>query len=522
MTRKIRIFDTTLRDGEQTPGVNLTADEKVEIARRLERMGVDIIEAGFPVASSGDRDAVARVAREVRDMTVSALSRCTAKEVDLVRETLAEASNPRIHVFLATSDIHLEYKLKMTKQEVLEQAVEIVEYARRFFPEVQFSPEDGGSGRTDPEYLLQVVEAVIAAGATVVNIPDTVGYQTPDSFASLIRRIITEVPNADQADISVHCHNDLGLAVANSLAAVEAGAAQVECTVNGIGERAGNASMEEIVMALATRPDYYQSTTNIDTTYIYRTSRLVSKLTGVPVQPNKAIVGANAFAHESGIHQDGVLKNRATYEIMTPESIGLSSNKLVLGKHSGKHAFGHHLQEMGFDLQPDEVKEVFVRFKELTNTKKEVTDQDIEALVEDRIYAAPERFRLTGMQVSCGDQDAPTATVKMQLGDEEYEGKATGDGPVDAVYKAIDGIVKMPVRLDEYSVQAVTREKEALGEASVRIRSNGMTCTGRGTSIDVIRASALAYIDALNKLHHRGGAGSHGHDSGREDSVTAH
>ncbi|MGI6574629.1 MAG: 2-isopropylmalate synthase [bacterium] len=520
MSNLIKIFDTTLRDGEQTPGVSLGVAEKVEIAKQLARLQVDIIEAGFPVASRGEVRAIQQVAKEVRGPIITALARCNRKEVDICREALAGAEHPRVHIFIATSDIHLQYKLKQTKKEVLEAACDVVAYARRFFPEVQFSPEDGGSGRTDPAYLMEIIEKVIDAGANIINIPDTVGYQTPALFGSLIRQIKEEVPNIDKATISVHCHNDLGLAVANSLAAIENGARQVETAINGIGERAGNASLEEIVMALATRPDYYNCVTNIDTTHIYRTSRLISKLTGVPIQPNKAIVGANAFAHESGIHQDGVLKKRETYEIMTPESIGLSSNSLVLGKHSGRHALKIKLQEMGFSLSQEDVNAVFSRFKELADQKKVITDQDIEALVEDKISTAPAYYHLESFHVATGSQIAPTATLKLICGDKTYEEAAVGDGPVDAIYKAIDRITGHDVILDNYSISAVTREKEALGEAHVRIKANGLVANGRGTSTDVLEASTLAYIDALNKLIIRGG-NINGHDYCRKDISSA-
>jgi len=466
---RIIIFDTTLRDGEQCPGATLNGDEKLAIAKQLARLGVDVIEAGFPFASPGDFDAVQKIAATVgteTGPTICGLARATREDIKAAGEAVKPAAKPRIHTFIATSDIHLQYKLKKSREEVLKIAPEMVAYAKSFVDDVEFSPED--AGRSDPEFLYQILEAAIAAGATTVNIPDTVGYTTPAEFGGLIRGIKENVPNIDQAIISVHGHNDLGLAVANFLSAVENGARQLECTINGIGERAGNAALEELVMALHVRRQYYnpffgrapESTeplTQIDTKQIYKTSRLVSNLTGMLVQPNKAIVGANAFAHESGIHQDGVLKNKLTYEIMDAESIGLSENQIVLGKHSGRHAFGNRLQELGFELPDTDLNKAFVRFKELADKKKEISDWDIEAIVNDEIQQAPDFFRLELVQVSCGDRAQPTATVTVRTPDgAELTDAAIGTGPVDAIYKAINRVINVPNKLIEFSVQSVT------------------------------------------------------------------
>lgn len=511
---RIIIFDTTLRDGEQAPGAALNMDEKLTIARQLARLGVDVIEAGFPYSSPGDFEAVQKIATVVGvegGPRICGLARTTHNDIKAAAEALKPAAHSRIHTFIATSDIHLQYKLKKTRAEVLSIAGEMVAYAKSFVDDVEFSPED--AGRSDPEFLYEVLERAIAAGATTVNIPDTVGYTTPAEFGALIRGIKENVPNIDQAIISVHGHNDLGLAVANFLEAVKNGARQLECTINGIGERAGNAALEELVMGLHVRRQYFNPflgrpvdseapLTNIDTRQIYKTSRLVSNLTGMLVQPNKAIVGANAFAHESGIHQDGVLKNRLTYEIMDAQSIGLTDNQIVLGKLSGRNAFRSRLKELGFDLADQELNKAFVRFKELADKKKEVTDWDLEAIVNDEIQQAPELFRLELVQVSCGDRAHPTATIAIRTPDgQELTDAATGTGPVDAVYKAINRVVNVPNELIEFSVQSVTAGIDAIGEVTIRLRQNDRIFAGHSANTDIIVASAQAYVNALNRLY---------------------
>jgi len=501
---RVLIFDTTLRDGEQSPGATLNIEEKVKIAKQLARLGVDIIEAGFPAASPGDLAAVRRIALEVEGPIICGLARANRDDIDKAWEALRYAPRPRIHTFIATSDIHLKHKLRMTREEVLERVREMVAYAKGYCDDVEFSPED--AGRSDPEFLYRVLEVAIEAGATTVNIPDTVGYTLPDEFAGLIRGIFANVPNIDRAVVSVHCHNDLGLATANSLAAIQAGARQVECTINGIGERAGNASLEEIVMALYTRRQFFNLTTNIVTTEIYRTSRMVSNYTGIVVQPNKAIVGANAFAHEAGIHQDGVLKHRLTYEIMDAKTIGLKGSTLVLGKHSGRHAFKKKLEELGYHLNDDELNQVFARFKDLADKKKEVADADIEAIIADELFQPPEIYRLEQVQVSCGDHSIPTATVRLRAPDGRVLTDADlGTGPVDAVYRAINRIVGVPNRLIEFSIKAVTEGIDAVGEVTIRIEADSKSgkrriFSGHGASTDIIVASAKAYMSALNKL----------------------
>jgi 2-isopropylmalate synthase len=511
---RIRIFDTTLRDGEQAPGAALNIDEKLTIARQLGRLGVDIIEAGFPYSSPGDFEAVQKIAETVgveNGPIICGLARTTRQDIQAAADALKPAAHARIHTFIATSDIHLQYKLKKTRKEVLAIAGEMVAFARSLVDDVEFSPED--AGRSDPEFLYEVLERAIAAGATTVNIPDTVGYTTPAEFGALIRGIKENVPNIDKAIISVHGHNDLGLAVANFLEAVKNGARQLECTINGIGERAGNAALEELVMAMHVRRQYFnpflgrsadseEPLTNIDTRQIYKTSRLVSNLTGMLVQPNKAIVGANAFAHESGIHQDGVLKNRLTYEIMDAQSIGLTDNQIVLGKLSGRNAFRSRLKELGFDLTEQELNKAFVRFKELADKKKEVTDWDLEAIVNDEIQQAPELFRVELVQVSCGNNACPTATVTLRTPTgEELTDAATGTGPVDAVYKAINRVVNVPNQLIEFSVQSVTAGIDAIGEVTIRLRYNERIFSGHSANTDIIVASAQAYVNALNRLY---------------------
>ncbi|OLT63014.1 2-isopropylmalate synthase [Moorena bouillonii] len=513
-SERIIIFDTTLRDGEQSPGATLNVDEKLIIAHQLARLRVDVIEAGFPYASPGDFEAVQKIAQAVgieSGPTICGLARASRDDIKAAANALKPAANARIHTFIATSDIHLEYKLKKTRKEVLEIAPEMVAYAKSFVDDVEFSPED--AGRSDPEYLYEVLERVIDAGATTVNIPDTVGYTTPSEFGGLIRGIKENVPNIDRAIISVHGHNDLGLAVANFLEAVKNGARQLECTINGIGERAGNAALEELVMALHVRRQYFnpffgrppeskEPLSTIDTRQIYKTSRLVSSLTGMLVQPNKAIVGSNAFAHESGIHQDGVLKHKLTYEIMDAESIGLKENQIVLGKLSGRNAFRSRLKELGYELSDNDLNKAFVRFKEVADKKKEITDWDLEAIVNDEIYQAPEVFHLELVQVSCGDHGSPTATITLRTPTgKELSDAAIGTGPVDAVYKAINRVVNVPNELIEFSVQSVTAGIDALGEVTIRLRHNERVYSGYAASTDIIVASAQAYVNALNRLY---------------------
>jgi 2-isopropylmalate synthase len=496
---RIVIFDTTLRDGEQSPGATMNVEEKLDIARQLVRLGVDVIEAGFPVASPGDFEAVKRIADEVRGAVICGLARATAEDIDRAWEAIKGAERPRIHTFLSTSDIHLAHQIRKTREETLELARAMVARAKSYCDDVEFSPMD--ASRSDRAFLFQVIEAAIDAGATTVNIPDTVGYSTPEEFGGLIRSIVENVPNIGKTIISVHCHNDLGMATANSLEALRAGARQIECTINGIGERAGNCSLEEVVMAVHTRRDHYLFQTGIDTTQIYKTSRMVSNYTGILVQPNKAIVGANAFAHESGIHQDGILKDRSTYEIMDAQAIGLVDSKLVLGKHSGRHAFRDHLAQLGYELSPEDLGRAFLRFKELADKKKEVTDRDLEAIIADEVRSPADIFHLDHVQVSCGDHNIPTATVRIVTPDGSVlEDAALGTGPVDAVYKAINRVVNVENKLTEFSVQSVTAGIDAIGEVTIRIEGDGRTFAGRGAATDIIVASAKAYMHALNKL----------------------
>jgi 2-isopropylmalate synthase len=496
---RVIIFDTTLRDGEQAPGATLNIDEKLEIARQLEGLGVDVIEAGFPIASPGDFEAVSLVAKEIKNSAVCALAHANAEAIDYAWEAIKESKNLRIHVFLSSSDIHLNYQLKKGRAEMLELACEMVKRAKRYVKDVEFSPMD--ATRTDPRFIYQITEAVIDAGANTVNIPDTVGYTTPSEFGSLIRGIFENVPNIQKAVISIHCHDDLGLAVANSLAALAEGARQVECTINGIGERAGNASMEEIVMALRTRKDFFGLSTSIDISQIYKTSRLVSELTGFSISPNKAIVGANAFRHESGIHQDGMLKERTTYEIMDARDVGWPSSTLVLGKHSGRHALKTRLEKIGYTLSDEELDRAFTAFKELADKKKEITNRDLESLVAQEMRTTSEAYHLEQVQVSCGDRSVPTATVRLVDPDgKTLADAALGTGPVDAVCQAINRLVGVPNRLIEFSVTSVTAGIDAIGEVTIRIESEGMIYTGRGADTDIIVASAKAYINALNRL----------------------
>lgn len=499
MSDRIYIFDTTLRDGEQSPGVNLNMREKLEIARQLERLGVDIIEAGFPIASKGDFEGVKAIAENLTEPVIAALARAVTKDIDRAWEAIQNAKRPRIHTFIATSPIHMQYKLKMEPEEVLAQAVAMVKYARNLCEDVEFSAED--ATRSDRKFLYRVIEAAIDAGATVVNIPDTVGYLMPNEFGEFIADIKNNVPNIDKAIISVHCHNDLGLGVANSLAGIENGATQVECTINGIGERAGNAAMEEIVMAIDTRADYLKYTTGINTKAIYRTSMLVSNLTAMHLQPNKAIVGSNAFAHESGIHQHGVLKHRETYEIMTPESIGLKQNSMILGKHSGRHAFEDRLKELGYiSLDREEIDEAFEKFKDLADKKRHVLDRDIEALINQKAIEVPQVYELLYFHISSGNTLLSTSTVKLRSKEGEIQEAACGSGPVDATFKAISRATKLDVELEDYSLRAITSGADALGESTVRVRKNGGVFVGRGISTDILEASAKAYVNAINKM----------------------
>jgi 2-isopropylmalate synthase len=498
MKRQIYFFDTTLRDGEQSPGISLNVQEKVEIAKQLARLGVDVIEAGFPIASPGDFAAVQSIAQQVEGPIITGLARALPQDIDRAYEALKDGKKIRIHTFVATSKIHLEYKLRKTPEQVLQMTSTAVQHAKSLVHDVEFSAED--ATRSDPVFLSEVLAAAIEAGATVINVPDTVGYAVPGEFGRLIAYLMAHTPGIDQVILSVHCHNDLGLAVANTLAAMEQGARQVECTINGLGERAGNAALEELAMVLATRSDSYGVQTNIDTKHIYRSSRMVASLTGMNVQPNKAIVGDNAFAHESGIHQDGVLKERTTYEIMTPESIGLSQRRLVLGKHSGRHAFRARLAEMGYSLDEEEMETVFQRFIELADKKKGVSDRDIEAIIENEITEIPEVFQLEYLHVTGGHSAVPTATVRIRRNGVVAEEAACGGGPIDAVYKAIDRACNVAVQLAGYSLQAVTEGKDAIGEVVVRVEdTSGRTHLGRGMSIDIIEASAKAYVHALNK-----------------------
>ncbi len=496
---RVIIFDTTLRDGEQAAGGTLNIQEKLEIARQLEKLGVDVIEAGMPINGQSDFEAVKLIAKEIRTLIVCALARALPADIDCAWEAIKEAEHPRIHVFLSASDIHLAHQLRKNRDEILQMSQEMVARAKKCTDDIEFSPMD--ASRADPDYIYQVLEAVIDAGATMVNIPDTVGYAMPDQFGSLIEGIFKNVPNINQAVVSVHCHNDLGLAVANSLESVKQGARQVECTINGIGERAGNASLEEIVMAIKTRNDFFNLTTNINTTQIYKTSRLVSELTGFSVQPNKAIIGANAFRHESGIHQDGVIKMPITYEIMDPRTVGIPASSLVLGKLSGRHAFNERLAELGYSLNEEDFSRAFSSFKELADKKKEITDRDIESLIAQELRAVSETYHLDRVQVSCGDRGIPTASVELITSDGQVLADAAlGTGPVDAVCKAINRLVGVPNVLTEFSVQSVTEGIDAIGEVLIRIESEGVTYTGRGADTDIIVASAKAYMNALNRL----------------------
>lgn len=496
--RRIKIFDTTLRDGEQTPGVNLNAQEKALIARKLDRMGVDVIEAGFAAASVGDFEAIREISGVVESSTVASLARALPGDIDRAWDAIREAKFPRIHTFIATSDIHMKYKLKMTEEEVYKQAVEMVRYAKGKCRDIEFSCEDASRSRR--EFIYKVLEGVIEAGATVVNIPDTVGYSYPDEFGALIRDIRENVPNIEKAEISVHCHNDLGLATANAAAAIGAGAHQVECTVNGLGERAGNTALEEIVMLMRVRERELNATTNIVSTHIAPVSATVSQLTGIGVQPNKAIVGGNAFAHESGIHQHGVLENATTYEIMTPESVGYSNNKMVFGKHSGKHAFADKLKEMGYEFNEERVDELFKKFKALTDVKKEIFDTDIEYLAQGSIKEKEEKTKLVTFEVVRHSLNCVKADIVMESSGRKEFGTGMGDGPVNAVYQGINTLLGMEYELKEYSIHGITGGADAQGEVRVRVAHGDSVGIGRGVHTDIVRASAEAYIDAINTI----------------------
>ncbi len=500
MDNKIIIFDTTLRDGEQAPGASLNIREKLEVAKQLVRLNVDVIEAGFPIASPGDFEAVKAVSQEIKGPVIAGLARSRKQDIERAAEALADAERKRIHVFLATSKIHMEHKLKKAEDEILRLAVESVEYAKKFTDDVEFSPED--ASRTELSFLARVVEAVINAGATTVNIPDTVGYAIPQEFGNTISYLFKNVSNINKAILSVHCHNDLGLAVANSLAAIHAGARQVECTINGIGERAGNCSLEEVVMSLRTRKDFFDNVySDINTKQIIKTSKLVSHLTGFVVQPNKAIVGDNAFAHEAGIHQDGVLKERTTYEIMLPEDVGLEENKLVLGKHSGRHAFKDRLEQLGFFLEEKELEEAFEKFKVLADRKKNIFDEDLEIIVEDAFSKAmPQIYALDYICITSGNKNLPTATIRLKKDDKIFQDAACGDGPVDAVYQTIERITGIKAELLDYTLRSVSKGKDAIGEVLVKMRIDGRIVNGKGMSTDIIEASARAYLDGINKI----------------------
>ena len=499
MSDSIRIFDTTLRDGEQSPGCSMNLNEKLALARQLERLGVDVIEAGFPIASKGDFEAVGAAAEAERGTSVCGLARTGRDDIDRAGEALAKASSPRIHTFIATSDIHLHHKLRMSRERVLEEVERAVTQARGYCDDVEFSAED--ATRSDLDYLVEVFEVALGAGATTLNVPDTVGYTQPEEYAKLIRTLCERLSAPDDVVFAVHCHDDLGLAVANSLAAVLAGARQVECTVNGIGERAGNTSMEEVVMALKTRPDVFGGLdTNVVTTEIYPSSRLLASTIGVSVQPNKAIVGDNAFAHEAGIHQDGVLKAAITYEIMTPQSIGRASNELVLGKHSGRHAFRDRLDELALPLDGESFEQAFRRFKDLADKKKTVYNEDIEAIVGDSVTQSDDRYELGDLSILSGTFAKPTATVELLVDGEPQRATALGIGPVDAVFKAIAELAETKSELLRYQVNAITGGMDALGEVSVTLAEDGRKVIGHGAHSDIIVASGKAYVHALNKL----------------------
>jgi 2-isopropylmalate synthase len=498
--RRIIVFDTTLRDGEQSPGASMNQAEKLRIATQLEALGVDVIEAGFPAASEGDYESVKAIAGTLKKAQVAAL--CRTDEADIRRgwDAIKDAVNPRIHTFIATSELHMKYKLQMEPADVLKQAVESVKLAASFTDNVEFSAEDGS--RSDKDFLCTIFESVIDAGATTINLPDTVGYAIPEEFAELVKYVMENTSNIDKAVLSVHCHNDLGLATSNTLAAINNGARQVEVTINGIGERAGNTSLEEVVMSLNTRPNFFPQTTGIDTTRIYPTSRLVAMITGILVQPNRAIVGANAFAHEAGIHQDGVLKNPMTYEIMKPETVGISKNSLVLGKHSGRHALSAHIREMGYNLSDDELNVVFKKFKNLADKKKSILDEDIEALINEGVLRSSEVFCLEYIHVLSGNTVFPTASVQLNINGRPVQGATEGSGPIDAVYNIISKLTGTKSELLRFTISALTEGTDAQGEVTVRLKEDGIVALGKGADPDIITASALAYINGLNRLEY--------------------
>lgn len=495
---RVVIFDTTLRDGEQSPGASMNLDEKLRIAELLEEMGVDIIEAGFPIASNGDWEAVNGVSKLIKKAVVCGLARSGRQDIERAAEALKPAKRKRIHTFISTSPLHMKYKLQMEPDEVYQAVVDSVSFARKFTDDVEWSPEDGS--RTEHDFLCRCVEAAINAGATTINIPDTVGYAVPEEFGALIAMLFDRVPNMDKAVISTHCHNDLGLAVANSLAGVANGARQIECTINGLGERAGNAALEEVVMALRTRQDFMPYTTGIKTECITRASKLISTITGFVVQPNKAIVGANAFAHESGIHQDGMLKHAQTYEIMTPESVGLTESKLVMGKHSGRHAFRVKLKEMGYDLGENAIQDAFRRFKNLADKKKDVYDEDLIAIVDDEVLRSNDTIKFVSLMVVCGSKGPQTAELELEIDGAVQSVKAEGEGPVDATFNAIKALVPHSAKLQLYQVHAVTEGTDAQAETTVRLEEDGKSVNGQGADTDTLVASARAYVNALNKL----------------------
>jgi 2-isopropylmalate synthase len=498
MSELVKIFDTTLRDGEQSPGATMNMAEKVRVAEQLEKLNVDIIEAGFPISSEGDFEAVRAISRTIKRSEVAALARTNPKDIDRAWEAVRIAKSPRLHTFISTSDIHLQHQLKKSKEEVIRIAARSVARAKRYTPNVEFSAMD--ATRSDVEFLLAVIEAAIRAGATTINIPDTVGYSIPSEFGSLIRTIRQRVQGIEKVTLSVHCHNDLGLAVANSLSAVQNGVRQVECTINGIGERAGNTSLEEVVMAIRTRNDLLRFHTRVIPKHLFTTSRLVSKITGMVVQPNKAIVGANAFAHESGIHQDGILKEKLTYEIMTPESVGIPKTSIVLGKLSGRHAFKERVRELGYRISEKDLELAFNRFKQLADKKREIYDEDIESIVVEEILRMPRRFKLVYLNVIAGNVTVPTATVQMEVDGKLLQEAGFGDGPVDATFKTIKKITRTKSKLLQFAINAITSGTEAQGEVTVRLEEKGNTVIGQGADTDVIVASAKAYINALNKM----------------------
>ncbi len=498
MTDKVYIFDTTLRDGEQSPGASMNIEEKIRIAEALDDLKVDIIEAGFPIASNGDFDAVEMISSKIKNSTIAALARANYRDIDRAAEAIKKSESPRIHTFIATSPIHMKYKLQKTPEEVLELIEKTVKHARNLCSEVEWSCEDGG--RSDINFLYKCIELAINSGASIINIPDTVGYTFPNEYGQIFKKVKNNVPNIDKAILSTHTHNDLGLAVANSLSAIKEGARQVECTINGLGERAGNAALEEIVMSLKVRKDLMPYHTDLKTESIIKTSRLVSAVTGFTVQPNKAIVGTNAFAHEAGIHQDGMLKHAGTYEIMTPEEIGLNKSTLVMGKHSGKHAFSEKLKELGYEIGDNSLMEIFGRFKDLADKKKEIFDEDIVALVDDQVLRINDTIKFVSLNVNAGSVKKHEAELVLEVEGIKKESKSTGDGPVDATFNAIKEIMKLKARLKLYQINAITAGTDAQGEVTIRLEEEDITVQAKGSDTDIVVASAKAYINALNKL----------------------